>query len=442
MKPEKEVSANDDGMQLVKDELKNPCLDYVKNILFCKPGYVFSAGGENYTEYESVKEAFVSGKLSEKLLKERIIEEVNALLEPVRQHFATDPHAKELLSKITQFKNENLPPPDTLTRLKLIEDSGASVFAVFAPLPTETVRLDAVLSVLDRLKKAPVDCQLVLWLDDWSALTLGHFNGSGACIEAYYTILLFGLRTFAPDLMKRVQVCWQSESILKGPSEYWISVINVGRRYTLEVVRNSLPEGTNLEYASQVVSSLMHVGDVLALSGGKATTLCADTYRRNSHALAAQHCKTCGLPEPDVQIVEQSQLRLLEAGDGFEVDTNIMLTDKEIELNKKVKKAFCEPGNINFCPPISWVGELLKLQDSFDITRKAENGGDLSYTDVERLRKDFESGALHPGDLKPALQKNLNAILEPVRAALKDSDIVKKAEKELENYAKSQQKKK
>ena len=39
-----------------------------------------------------------------------------------------------------------------------------------------------------------------------------------------------------------------------------------------------------------------------------------------------------------------------------------------------------------------------------------------TYTDMESLEADYLSGALHPGDLKPGLVKQLNAILEPVRA--------------------------
>ncbi len=34
------------------------------------------------------------------------------------------------------------------------------------------------------------------------------------------------------------------------------------------------------------------------------------------------------------------------------------------------------------------------------------------------LRADFASGALHPGDLKPALIGAVNGLLEPVRVAL------------------------
>ena len=37
------------------------------------------------------------------------------------------------------------------------------------------------------------------------------------------------------------------------------------------------------------------------------------------------------------------------------------------------------------------------------------------YTSYEEVVEDYGRGALHPGDLKPALAKALNAILQPVR---------------------------
>jgi hypothetical protein len=40
------------------------------------------------------------------------------------------------------------------------------------------------------------------------------------------------------------------------------------------------------------------------------------------------------------------------------------------------------------------------------------------YTAYEELAEEYASGALHPGDLKPALTKQLNAILQPVSPGL------------------------
>merc|ERR1719424_308639 len=98
----------DDEMSLVKDDLKNPCLDYLKYILFANEGFVFKVGSKSYTTYEDAREGFLAGAISEKVLKAKLIEDINPLLEPVRQHFKTDPKAKELLSKVSQWKKENL----------------------------------------------------------------------------------------------------------------------------------------------------------------------------------------------------------------------------------------------------------------------------------------------------------------------------------------------
>jgi tyrosyl-tRNA synthetase len=56
------------------------------------------------------------------------------------------------------------------------------------------------------------------------------------------------------------------------------------------------------------------------------------------------------------------------------------------------------------------------------INRKPENGGDMYkyllfrvYNSYEELVEDFTKGALHPNDLKPAVAKVINELIEPVR---------------------------
>merc|ERR1712050_593908 len=142
-----------------------------------------------------------------------------------------------------------------------------------------------------------------------------------------------------------------------------------------------------------------------------------------------------------VTLLESPKLRLLADGEGVEADVNVMMTDRDVEVNKKVKKAFCEPQNVAFCPPIAWVDSLLPLSKEFLVSRKPDNGGDKTYSDVKALEADFASGALHPGDLKPALSKAINAVLESFRTGLKDSVVLQKAQKELDAYMKAQHKK-
>lgn len=47
-----------------------------------------------------------------------------------------------------------------------------------------------------------------------------------------------------------------------------------------------------------------------------------------------------------------------------------------------------------------------------------------TYLTYEELCADYESGALHPADLKPALAKHINTILQPVSCTLCSRTLV------------------
>jgi len=435
---------SEESMRLVDDDLMNPCLDYAEYVLFSREGYVFEADGQRFETFAALRAAFLAGELDEATLKGRLVAEINALLEPVRAHFRDNAEARGLLEKVTAWRRETLTPTSSLTHLKLpsLAEVGSPLFAVFAPLPSEDVRLSDVWAVLQRLRSAPEGHKRVLWLEDWSSRTLGCVGGDDQCIVGYYELLLHGLRSLAPELMESVLVCWQGKSILEGPNDYWTSVINAGRKCSLEDVRASLCEGESLEGASQVVAALMHVADVLALSGGGVpVSLCGDAAHEGLHALAARYIEGCGMAVPQMQSAVVSALRLQAPGEGLEADTNLCLTDRDLDINRKVKKAFCEPENADFCPPLAWADALLPVTGSFVVQRKEENGGNLSYTDFASMQADFKSGVLHPGDLKPALATAVNAALAGVRDGLKSSSALKQAQKKLEAYAKKSQKK-
>lgn len=56
------------------------------------------------------------------------------------------------------------------------------------------------------------------------------------------------------------------------------------------------------------------------------------------------------------------------------------------------------------------------------------------YTEYDELVKDYTSGALHPGDLKPALAKALNRILQPVRDHFENDPQAKALLKQVKSY--------
>jgi tyrosyl-tRNA synthetase len=91
----------DGEMRLVIDDLQNPCLDYVEHIILSRPGAVFAVpGGASYSDFASVRAAFVEGKLSEEDLKAGLVEAVDALVAPVRNHFRDDKKASALFARV------------------------------------------------------------------------------------------------------------------------------------------------------------------------------------------------------------------------------------------------------------------------------------------------------------------------------------------------------
>merc|ERR1712113_764706 len=112
-----------------------------------------------------------------------------------------------------------------------------------------------------------------------------------------------------------------------------------------------------------------------------------------------------------------------------EEDSKIDLLDSAAAVKKKLKKAFCEPGNIadngilSFCKYV--IFPVVLKNESFLIERKPENGGNAKYEKFEELEEAFAKEEVHPGDLKNAVVIYLNRLLEPVRKKFETPELKK-----------------
>jgi tyrosyl-tRNA synthetase len=264
-KKDEEVDAEDAGkasMHLVEEKIKNPCLDYIKYIIFSPPNATFAVGGTLYTDFDTVRDKFLGGEISEKDLKKGLIDALNTLLEPVRRHFSTDQTAKDLLAKVRQYKRETMPKDSKVRRLNLVELSKVPLGShlVFAPVPNAAPTLQEAVDILASLQLAKEGQKSVLMLLDWSARVINSCDADVKAISAYYTILLLSLKALDPETMQNTQVIFQSEAILSDPSNYWIGVINVGRHFMLNDVMG--PDMKDADGVGNVIARLMKVADV------------------------------------------------------------------------------------------------------------------------------------------------------------------------------------
>lgn len=102
-----------------------------------------------------------------------------------------------------------------------------------------------------------------------------------------------------------------------------------------------------------------------------------------------------------------------------EEDSKIDLLDNPANVKKKLKKAFCEPGNITENGILSFIKHVVfplqKEGETFKIVRPKEYGGDAEFTKFEDLEAAFAKEEIHPGDLKASVEQAINKLLAPIQ---------------------------
>ena len=120
-------------------------------------------------------------------------------------------------------------------------------------------------------------------------------------------------------------------------------------------------------------------------------------------------------------------------------DSKIDLLDDAKTIQRKIKKAFCEEGNIaengllSFAKFVLFPLYALRASHAgnagrveFLVKRKPEFGGDLAFANYQQLEDVFAAKQLHPGDLKNSMADAINEFLEPIRERwAKDPELQK-----------------
>jgi len=112
--------------------------------------------------------------------------------------------------------------------------------------------------------------------------------------------------------------------------------------------------------------------------------------------------------------------------------SKVDLLDDENTIKDKLKNAFCEEGNpengvLDFALTVIMTQKTDKGEE-FIIERPEKWGGNMHFKTQDELREAFISKQLHPLDLKNALAREINIMLEPIRKKFHGKDhIIKDA---------------
>jgi len=415
----------DDGAMVASDAM-NPCLDYVKCCCFCVDGGSFTAGGTTFRSYEEVEQAFVAETLSEEHLKAGLIDVINALLQPVRDHFASDAHAKAVLEQVISFRKGGADPSPAPAAAQP-EAPAAPIVVAWLPVAFH-VPLAIAIALVERLNAVVAAGQrAVLVRPDWSAYAMGMAGGEEKEIAAAISLHEGLLRVLG--LSAAVELRTQGDVILADPNGYWLNVIAAGRAFSLAEIESAF---ANAPDAGHIVAALMRLADVRALQATEVVAL--DAVDLELSKLATEFTRGVCSPASGVCATPFRATLCDPTAAPTTADDWLYCDEPELDARRKLKKAFASPEDDR-----STVAELacwlIRNGKPVNVSRPDANGGPKQYTEPSELLADCKSGALHPGDLKAAVSPMVVAEMKPLRDALGTAEakkaltVIKNAEK-------------
>jgi len=219
------------------------------------------------------------------------------------------------------------------------------------------------------------------------------------------------------------------------------SSFELDKKYVLDVLR--LSTIVSINGAKKAASDVVKMGDNPKLSGLLYPLLQAvdEEYlgvdvqfggadQRKIFVLARENLPKIGY-KPRVELMMPMIPGLVgKKMSASDAKSKIDLLDNEKEVVKKIKVADCVAGDTNN-GVLAFVQHILftikqDKGESFVVERDEKYGGDLTYNEYKDLEKDFKEKTLHPLDLKMALAREINLLLQPIRKHLKELERLSK----------------
>ena len=304
-----------------------------------------------------------------------------------------------------------------------------------------------VMKALNVNKLTKAGCVFKFWVADWFAMLNNKMGGDLKKIRKVGEYMIEVWKAIGMDL-DHVEFHWTSDEINERSDEYWPLVMDIARVNNLKrIIRCSQIMGRaeagedgapNLNLtAAQIFYPCMQCADIFFL---KADICQLGVDQRKVNMLAREYCDLCK-PKRKFKpvILSHHMLGGLQQGQEkmskSDPNSAIFMEDSEIDVKSKIKKAYCPVGEVKGNPVVEYVQYvILPWSGEFTVERKEENGGDKTYSAYAEFEADFISGALHPADVKPALSKALNTILQPVRDHFKNNKEAAALLKQVRSY--------
>jgi len=289
---------------------------------------------------------------------------------------------------------------------------------------------------VNRMTKA--GCHFIFWVADWFALLNNKMGGDLKKIRTVGAYMIEVWKACGMD-MENVEFRWAAEDINRNANDYWMRVMDIARKFNVPRIKRCAQimgrkEEEELS-AAQILYPCMQCADIFYL---KADICQLGMDQRKVNMLAREYCDEAKIKYKPV-IVSHHMLSGLKEGQEkmskSDPDSAIFMEDSEADVNLKIKKAFCPPQIIEKNPIfdyIKWI--IFQSFNEFVVERAPDNGGTKVYTSFDECVDDYVKGNLHPGDVKQAVAKALNRLIQPVRDHFAKNEDAKKLLTQVKAY--------
>ena len=298
--------------------------------------------------------------------------------------------------------------------INLLEKKNYPLKAYVGYEPSGKIHLGHLMTVNKLLELQKIGFEITVLLADIHA----YLNKKGT-MDEIKSIAEYNKKCFIALGLDKNKTRFVLGSEYQTSKEYTINLMKIARKITLNRSIRSMDEvGRQMEnpMVSQLIYPIMQCLDIAHLDIDVAV---GGIDQRKIHMLAREYLEDLGFKKP-VCI----HIPIVLGLDGKKMSSSnsnfISVDDSKDDIYKKIKKSFCEEGNINKNPVL----ELFKyyICPRYDTIIIENSESNLIYNNYNDLELSFKKKEIHPKNLKVAANKYLNNILEPVRSILVETN--------------------
>ncbi len=273
--------------------------------------------------------------------------------------------------------------------------------------------------------KAGINC--TVFLADWHTLINDKLGGDWNTISKVSKYYADAFKLLCPG----VKIVLGSE-LYESRKDYWFEFVNFTKHMSLARTMRTLTimgrsENEEKIDLAKLLYPPMQAVDIHSL---ELDIVHAGMDQRKIHMLvreifpkmkwkvpiAVHHKLLPGLSEPSDVSKESKILGKMSKSDP---NSGVFIHDSDDDIKSKIKKAWCEEGNIENNPLLEITKHVI-LHDfsEFNVERPEKFGGNVTYTNYSQLENDFSQKKLHPSDLKQTVSNYLIKIISPIREKL------------------------